>query len=275
MLNGLTGSSNTGQVLTSLGELISEDGYRYRDAAIADPLELFKEALGFFQQCLTLQETHVLQSDSARQQSTIEADRYPIDDASKDSFEDSHSISHTSNEDTWATVMEPITDQAVMDTLLAQAETLTSICGLSGVQEINDVNAIDQYNRMNLCDKLLGFASRTGRHHEAALAIAKYRCALADYKFNATALDIPTYEYEIADAYGNFPDSDPDPQVMCDRADAEIVFAASLQKIGIRVMESTRENGARLSIVCWKHITSKSVFWGAFTLIMFHLSYTL
>ncbi|KAI4277861.1 MAG: hypothetical protein L6R38_005365 [Xanthoria sp. 2 TBL-2021] len=251
---------NTGQVLTSLGELISEERYRHHDAVVVDPLGLFQEALTFFQRCFSLQELQFSQLDLAPQGQSLEADRNATETTSKDLSEHPRPVPQPSDEDTWATIMEPVTDQALMDTLLAQAETLTSICGLSSIRGIGDPNWIDEYYRNSLHDKLLGFAKETGRHHEAALAKAKYRCTLADANFTATMLDIPTYEKELMGAYQIFPDSDPDPQALCDRADAEIVFAASVQKVWRQVMErspveSMPEDGARLSIIRWKHLT--------------------
>lgn len=246
-------------MLTSLGELISEEQHRHNDAVVVDPLGSFQEALTIFQQCLSLQELQFSQSHMAPQQS-VEADSNATDTTSKDFSEHPHPLSQPLDEDTWATIVEPVTEQALMDTLLAQIETLTSICGLSSNRGISDLNWIDEYYRNFLHEKLLRFAKETGRHHEATLAKAKYWCALADARFTATMLDIPTYEKEVMGAYEIFPDSDPDPQALCDRADAEIVFAASVQKVWKQVMnrgpvEGMPEDVARLSIVRWKHLT--------------------
>lgn len=247
-------------MLTSLGELISEEQHRHHDAVVVDPLGSFQEALTFFQQCLSLQELQFSQLDMAPQRQLVKADSNATETTGKDVSEHPHPLSQPLDEDTWATIVEPVTEQALMDTLLAQVETLTSICGLSSNRGISDLNWIAEYYRNSLHDKLLRFAKETGRHHEATLAKAKYRCALADARFTATMLDIPTYEKEVMGAYEIFPDLDPDPQALCDRADAEIVFAASMQKVWRQVMdrgpvEGMPEDVARLSIVCWKHLT--------------------
>lgn len=247
-------------MLTSLGELVCEEQHRHHDAVVVDPLELFQEALTFFQQCLSLQELQFSQFDMAPQRQSVETDSNATETTSKDVSDNPRLLPQPSDEDTWATIMEPVTEQALMDTLLAQVETLTSICGLSSNRGISDLSWVDEYYRNSLHDKLLGFAKETGQHHEATLAKAKYRCILADARFTTTMLDIPTYEKEVMGAYEIFPESDPDPQALCDRADAEIVFAASVQKVWGQVMErgpveGMPEDVARLSIVRWKHLT--------------------
>ncbi|KAL8999499.1 MAG: hypothetical protein Q9169_001704 [Polycauliona sp. 2 TL-2023] len=240
---------NTGQVLTSLGEIISEDRQRNYDAHSADALELFREALTCFHQCLSLQEVQFSQVDSESGQGSLEDDRSAHDDMHQ------HLAAHSSDEDTWATIMEPVTSQALMDTLLAQVETLTAMSGLSSVRGSSGPDWINEYYHSALHDKLVQLAKETGRFDAAALAKAKYRCALADANFTTTRPDISTYEHELIEAYEGFSDSDPDPQALCDRADAEIVFAASLQKVERQIMEDMPEDGARLSIVRWKHLT--------------------
>ncbi|KAL8851596.1 MAG: hypothetical protein Q9221_003528 [Calogaya cf. arnoldii] len=246
---------NTGQVLTSLGELINEERQRNHDVMDVDPLELFQEALTFFQRCHSLQELQFSQPDLARQQQqqSIEADGNATETTSSDRSE--RPVPQPSDEDTWATIMEPVTDQALTDSLLAQVETLTSICSVSSTRGISNLKWIEEYYRNSLHDKLLVFAKETGRGYEAAVVKAKYRCALADARFTASTLDIPKYEQEINEAYEVFSDADPEPQALCDRADAEIVFTANLQRTWRQSMERIPEDSARLSVVLWKHLT--------------------
>ncbi|KAL8770598.1 MAG: hypothetical protein Q9209_003666 [Squamulea sp. 1 TL-2023] len=249
--------SNTGQVLTSLGELISEGRYRRHDAASTDPLHLFQEALEFFQRCLSLQENQFSElepeSNESKQQ-LMEIDESTIDTSDKAALNDPLSNTKSPDEDAWAMIMEPVTKQALMDTLLAQVDTLTSICGLSSARRIENASWIESYYRSSLHDKLNLFSKETNQDHEAALATAKYRCAIADVNFNAALLDIPTYEHELTEAYNNIPNSDPDldPQALCDRADAEIVFNASLQGLSL---QTTKEDSAKLNLIRWKHLT--------------------
>ncbi|KAL8781569.1 MAG: hypothetical protein Q9213_005955 [Squamulea squamosa] len=258
----LTRSSNTGQVLTSLGELISEGHHRRHNAASADPLPLFQEALGFFQRCLNLQESQFTQLESKSnesEQQLMELDDSTIDTMDNAAPDHPRSISKSPDEDAWAMILEPVTMQALMDTLLAQVDTLTSICGLLSARRLENTSWIEEYYRSFLHDKLNFIPKETGQEHEAALVTAKYRCAVADVNFNAALLDIPTYEHELTEAYNNIPNSDPDPdldpQALCDRADAEIVFNSSLQRVSIPTTETIPEDNAKLNVIRWKHLT--------------------
>ena len=254
----LTRTSNTGQVLTSLGEFISEGRYRLHDAASADPLRLFQEAFEFFQRCLGLQELQLSRADldpSTSRSRSMGVDERGSVTINKDESDYPHVVPEPSYDDSWATIVEPVTNQAIMDTLLAQVETLTSICGLLSTQGIGDPNWIQECYLDCLQNKLLRVENDTGRHHEAALAKAKYRCAVADANFNMKMLDVPTYQSELTGAYKDFSDSNPDPQALCDSADAEIVFAASLLRLSTQTMDSRLDDGAKLNIIRWKHLT--------------------
>ncbi|KAL8683268.1 MAG: hypothetical protein Q9186_000770 [Xanthomendoza sp. 1 TL-2023] len=151
--------------------------------------------------------------------------------------------------------MEPVTTNALMDTLLAQIETLSSIAGLLSTRGAEDPGWIDQYFQESLLDKILLSSEKAGRQQEVALAEAKFRCALSDANFSAANIDVSTYEAELARAYKGVSEVDQVPQALCDRADAEIVFNANVQKVSTQFTGAPAEDRASLNVIRWKHLT--------------------
>jgi hypothetical protein len=82
-----------------------------------------------FQRCLALQEYQYTESQA---QAEVPTDDASMDDARLSDTEDG-GASLTSDEpqdERWATIVEPITNNTLLDTILAQIETLTLLCNL-------------------------------------------------------------------------------------------------------------------------------------------------
>ncbi|KAI4196292.1 MAG: hypothetical protein LQ346_003258 [Caloplaca aetnensis] len=236
----LTCASNTGQLLTSLAEVISSEV----DVVTAEPLHLFQEALEFFQRCLSLQEYQLTQSEGD-------------DNVSEDGVPESNQpTGEPPHEDHWATVVEPVTRNTILDTLLAQVDTLIAVCGLSSTRGVNDPGWVEEHYENLLHGRILLASEETSRQRDAALAKAKLRCALADAGFNTGKLDLPTYEFEVSSVFEGFSDLQSDAQALCDRADADLIFNASIRKAlehpdkGI-----TPQDIAKSNVMRWKHLT--------------------
>ncbi|KAI4115165.1 MAG: hypothetical protein LQ345_004192 [Seirophora villosa] len=248
---------NTGQVLTSLAELISEGPPEHTDAPHADPLQLYQEALEFFQRCLSLQEYQLTQADAEANASATG----PMDVEKRDVEVGEGKISEPnqsapSDEDHWATIVEPVTPNSLLDSLLVQVETLTSVCGLLSARGTDDPGWVEQYYQSLLHERISLAAKETGRYRESALTKAKFRCALAEAGFSTARLDISTYERGIVAAYEDLVDFSVDAEALCDRADAElafhVTFRKSLQRGSIGTMQESR---AASSVIRWKHLT--------------------
>ncbi|KAI4141020.1 MAG: hypothetical protein LQ341_003635 [Variospora aurantia] len=248
---------NTGQVLTSLAELISEGSLEQTGVSNADPLHLYQEALEFFQSCLSLQEYQLTQAEAEANASA----RGSMDVAQRDAGvgEGNSSVPNrqaSSDEDHWATIVEPVTRNTLLDSLLAQVETLTSVCGLLSARGTDDPGWVEQYYQSLLHERIMLAAKETGRYHEFTLTTAKFRCALAEAGFSTARLDISTYEREIAAAYEGLVDSPIDAEVLCDRADAELAFHANIRKSLQRgPIGAMQESGAASNVIRWKHLT--------------------
>lgn len=237
---------NTAQVLTSLAEAISE-GKKLSESPRDEALRLLQESLELFQRCLGVQEFKFTQD---QQNSTLEA-QPPPDANSARADNISSGVSNASEEGVWASVEEPITKDALLDTIIAQLDTLTAICSIGSSP--TSLAWVEEYYHTTLKIKISLYVDGSCRHHEAALAQAKLTCALSDAAFRGGRLDLPTYEKELNAAFtARDLDLSNDPPSLCDKADAELTFNASVQAV-IQQAQSTEL--AQISSICWKHIT--------------------
>ena len=253
--------SNTAQVLTSLAEAISE-GKKPSGSPRDEALRLFQESLELFQRCLNVQEFKLTQDE---ENNRLEA-HPPPDDYSASVDNVSSPASNASEEEVWASVEEPVTREALLDTIIAQLDTLTAICTLgssnsltlSSVMKPADRSStglawVGDYYRITLKDRIASYVDGSSRHREATLAQAKLTCALSDEAFRDGRLDLLTYERELNEAFTTqHLDISTDPPSLCDKADAELAFNASVQAAmpQAQIMEL-----GQIGTMCWKHIT--------------------
>lgn len=238
----LTFFSNTAQVSTSLAEALLEDRKQSEDER-AHALRLLQEALEFLQRC----EYEQAQEDAA--QMTGE----PTIGKSGDPMDASGSGYDAAEEEVWTSIEEPVTKETLLDTAIAQLETLTTLCNLGDVQGHSGLAWIEEFYRNELQDKMNYYLAATSRQHEVALAKAKFASAISDAAFRTGRLDLLTYEREITAAFNN-PELNPanEPQGLCDRADAELTFNTSIQS---SLSTSDLDQMTSVATICWKHIT--------------------
>lgn len=204
-----------------------------------------QESFELFQRCLSVQESKYTQD---LQKGTLEAQ--PPPDANSARADDiSSGVSDASEEEVWASVEEPITKDALLDTIIAQLDTLTAICSLGSSH--TSLAWVEEYYQTTSKVKLSLYVHGSSRHHEAALAQAKFTCALSDAAFRSGRLDLPSYENELNAAFATL-DLSNDPPGLCDKADVELTFNASVQAV---VQRAQSTELAQISTICWKHIT--------------------
>ncbi|KAL8737464.1 MAG: hypothetical protein Q9181_001652 [Wetmoreana brouardii] len=269
---------NTGQVLSSLAELISEPRDRSDDTGAADPLYLLQEALECFQRCASLQEHQVMQQEKDVNQSAQEAmeldEQAAATITSGAVFAPRPTDAEPSDGGTWVSIKEPVTPNSLLDTLLAQIEALTSVCGILSSEGVGDLDWIEQYHDDLLSSNVLHSGVLTHRHLEFVLSRARLKCALADARFSIAKLNIDRYEQELAEALEPLKLVPNEPQALCDMADAEIVFNASIERFADRILR----NASDVNIIRWKHLTkavdhltAASKLWTAKNLPRIHL----
>ncbi|KAL8631055.1 hypothetical protein Q9189_003250 [Teloschistes chrysophthalmus] len=244
---------NTGQVLTSLAELISEERYGPFPPG-SDPLDLFREALNSFQRCATLQRQQITEQGTranALAQEPMDLDHQATESTAKTASEPVPSVSEASDQDTWVSIAEAVTEHALADTYLAQIGALTSLCSLLSVRGSGDLRWIDECYTGVLYD--LNFFNQEQEH---ILARVRYKFAFVDAGFNLAKFDILRYEGLLTDAQVRLKEQYSDePQALCDMADAELTFNASFERASYRVENSTLDNQNMSNVIRWKHLT--------------------
>lgn len=235
----LTLASNTAQLLTSFVEAATELGYPL--SSQIDGLRRLHEALELFQRCLSLQEYQLTQSENDHVSPTEWS--CVNDDSEND----------TTSGEAWVTVLEPVTHGSLVDTMVAQLDTLTTTCSLVIPQESSDLEWIEKNYRM-LKEKLT-YLQDTERVQEVCLANAKFLATFADASFRHGQLDILEYERELAAAFDASPNLTNHPQGLCDQADAEITFNTSIRVSLQSRTQLSEPDTTRLNEMRWGHIT--------------------
>jgi hypothetical protein len=248
--------SNTAQVLTSLAEVITE-GRRSSQNNRDDALRFLHEGLELFQRCLTVQELQFSGSQEMMQMGDEDAPGAENGDDSGDREMISNS-SDAAEDEQWASVLEPVTKDTLVDTAIAQLQTLTIACGLLTSDPGGGLTWLEEYSDNLLRCKIATYVEGTNRQHELNLAMANFTCALADANYRTGPIDLETYERELKSTFGGDLDLSQDPQGLCDRADALITFTSTvLESISLTVAKS-REELSFLSNLLWKQLTSAS-----------------
>ncbi|KAL2048507.1 hypothetical protein N7G274_000419 [Stereocaulon virgatum] len=239
---------NTAQVLTSIVENLG-DGKALVENFRDEALRLYQEAFELFQRCLTVQEFRYTQA-----QENIAPGEASISDANHaDEATTSSNAFNATAEEVWASIEESTTKDTLLDTAIAQLETLTAICTLGTSYVDGGLAWVEEYYRTKLNDTIAFYLSGTSRQHEAALAKAKFVAAISEAAFKGGALNASTYETELNAAFTS-PDLDltDDPQALCDRADAYLSFNASVQ---IALQQAQLIELPQIGSTCWKQIT--------------------
>lgn len=273
--------SNTAQVLTSLVEALTED--RSRNVPMEDSLRLLEEAIELFQRCITLQEyqhaeaqaqketeafisAHKAQSALQSSDSEAPSSSTATTSAPEHPTPSDHSQDQAQEEEEWATIIEPVTNDALLDTVLAQLETLTLLCTLlssssSSPSNPNPLAWIEEYATTLLSIKLPAYIQGTSRATEAALTRANFLSALADANFCDARLDAATYAQTLDDAFANL-DLTQHAEGLVDKAEALATFAHSLGTVTSTFKETTEtandpsQTATATAAMRWKAYTS-------------------
>ena len=153
--------------------------------------------------------------------------------------------------------MEPVTNDTLLDTLLAQLETLTTLCNLITSDSGRGLAWIEEYSRSLLDDKLSLYlqGSTTGRQADAALTRANFIASLADANFRSQRIDISTYEQVLDSAFSSSSglDLSNDPKGLSDKAEALIAYNTSLRNHPAGASSSKSKD---ITASRWKVLTS-------------------
>lgn len=166
-----------------------------------------------------------------------------------------NSTSDASEEERWASVLEPVTKDSLLDTAVAQLETLTTACALMNSQGVSGLAWIEEYSRNLLQGEIAAYTDGTNRNHEVALARANFVAAYSDASFRAGQLDLPTYERDLAAAFSQVLDLSTNPQGLCDRADALVALNASIVASTDYTASTPAKELSQIKTLRWTQLT--------------------
>lgn len=197
---------NTAQVLTSIAEIHARDG------ADQQALQTLEQALELQTRCLALQEFKL--EESAQQQADLEAQHDDFDDAGgvtlpkpEDPDEASSRVAANSSEETWFSIIEPVTKDTLIDTILAQLGTLTTLCSilssLASPALASSLAWVEEFSTKLIKTKLpvLIQEATPDRIQEVALTSAIFMSNLLEAGYRMGSIDAETYKRERDDAF--------------------------------------------------------------------------
>lgn len=245
---------NTAQVLTSLAEAVTE-GKRHSEQRQTpqnqqEAMEWLREALELLQRCLSLQELKLTESEMQAGAGAEEPTAGDDDAMQQEAREGS---SESAEQEQWVAVIEPVTKSTLVDTAIAQLETLATLCGLLTFEHGSVVAWVEEYSSSLLKERIASYIEGTGRQHELLLARAKFIAAMADVSYRSGRIDLETYKRELNDAFENGLDLSSDPDGLCSRAEALIAFNSSLSDAALLHQPDTLAQSTTLR---WQSLSS-------------------
>ncbi|KAJ5715917.1 uncharacterized protein N7483_013098 [Penicillium malachiteum] len=217
---------NSGQVLNSLAESMSDSKHPAEEQLIQATTYL-QEAIELFQRCLMLQEMKYteMQEQIDEMQSMALENQAPESAHPPPQSQPEPSADQTDSNDEpqeqWAAIVEPVTKNTLVDTAIAQLETLTSLCNqLTYNPNAGGVGWVQEYSSNLLDSRLPAYVEGSDRQYEAGLARAKFVCALHDLLYRGGHTDIQSYRQEVAHSFSPDLDVSNDPEGLCNKAEA-------------------------------------------------------
>ena len=189
---------NTAGVLASIAEEIA------KDANLPDgrALDLLEEALKLQNRCLAIQEHMFVESEE--QQAAMErASQLPEPEFSNEITMQPQSPDAGAglSDEQWASIVEPVTRETLLDTIEAQLSTLTTVCSIlsssPGSIPTSTLAWVEDYASKLLNVKAPTYLEgTTDRSQDFALVKANFLSALLEVGFRSGKLDPQTYERE-------------------------------------------------------------------------------
>ncbi|KAI8964255.1 hypothetical protein F5Y11DRAFT_100496 [Daldinia sp. FL1419] len=192
---------NASQVLTSIAESIANDEDDESARTEAEAMKVLREALDLQTACLSLQEQ--------KYQEFLEQERFAneqVEDSGEKeavtSGPGAGSGAGTAEEDEeWFNVVEPVTSDTLLDTLLAQLATLTTFCSIlgssPGAAPPNTLAWAEDVSS-GLVEKVRAISrDQPDRLQEVALTRANLASAMLEAGYRSGKIDAETYSQEL------------------------------------------------------------------------------
>jgi hypothetical protein len=178
------------------------DTVNEQGAAVQNPDQpslLLQEALELFAQCLKHQEASFLEFQKQLRAAESEPTASTWDEKAAsetanapESFPDEGG---NQVQEHWATVITPVSKSSILDTILAQLETIATLYSLLRNDKL--IPSIMEYAQPLVMEKVPFYVTETGQDLEAAIAVAGYASAEADAKFRLMGLGMEDYSAAV------------------------------------------------------------------------------
>jgi hypothetical protein len=245
---------NTAQVLTSLAEEVAKDD----SLSAASAVTYLEEALGLLQRCLALQEFRYTESQE-RAAEAREARQVLEEAGGQDESMDELSSTGQDSEDgledeRWASIIEPVTKDTLIDTGLAQLSALTTLCGILGsspqAPNVPSLAWIEEYSSTLLSVRLPSLVEGSERSVEVGIARVVFITAILEAGYRKGQIEAQTYWQETDAAFATLPIST--------SFDASMAQAASLYTFNIALSESESAPTASINLASlrWKALAT-------------------
>ncbi|EED17035.1 conserved hypothetical protein [Talaromyces stipitatus ATCC 10500] len=222
---------NTAQVLTSLAEALTESK-RPNESRIQEAMKYLHEALELFQRCLVLQELRYTESQEQMRmmESGVDetAPQAAAEGPASEEMDPQQKSEEHAQEEEWAAVVEPVTKDTLVDTAVAQLETLATLCGLLALDGGNGLAWVEEYSYDLLKTRIAAYVEGTGREQEVALARAIFVAALTEVLYRSGRADVETYQRELSGAFPPELDLSDNPEGLCRKAEALTSFNSAV-----------------------------------------------
>ncbi|KAK5197006.1 hypothetical protein LTR72_000233 [Exophiala xenobiotica] len=198
---------NTAQVLTAIAEESAKDSNRPDQEALQaleEALELQNRCLGV--QELKLEESNQQQNEAASQMASEEPN--PVESKAMDEGADEGVVTPANNAaDQWFLAVEPVTKETLVDTILAELGTLTTLCSILASSTTSapakSLAWVEEFSSRLLQTKLpvLVQNAEAERLQEVALAKANFLSSLLEAGYRTGSIDASTYKRERDEAF--------------------------------------------------------------------------
>lgn len=239
---------NASQVLTTIAEQVAKDD----SISDVEAARYLQQALEYQSRCLEIQELKFTESrvqhEQALQQGTDEEDDdggAKLDVGTRSAFEDKE------EEEQWVSIVEPVTADTLVDTVLAQLGTLTTLCSIITSMSSSDTSLtpvvapawIESYGTKVIDGALTNIltTSRTElqpRAREINLAKAIFSSALYEMAYRSQSIDIQVYKENIGTAFASR-ELDSDMSALVAHSRALIALNSAIAETSITVSAST------------------------------------
>ena len=197
---------NTAQVLTAIAELYAKDPSRSDHEAS----QLLAEALELQDRCLAVQELRLedyiqQQNEATAQINSNNPEPQTSESVSEKSDEDA-GPSSTRIEDQWFSIVEPVTKDTLIETILAELGTLTTLCSIlcsAPFTPTANLAWIEEFSSKLIKVKLPALLddAETERIQEVALARANFLSSLLEAGYRSGSIDPTAYKRERDEAF--------------------------------------------------------------------------